>query len=133
MRLIATFAVLCVAVVAFAADDPADTPAAAKTKKLLKTKIKEIEWKDTRLEDAVIELKEEVKGLFIHLDRKGGVSANRKVNVKAKNKTVEEILTAVCDDLRGVGWVVVSKKGDTYDGNIFIKIGNARGTEKKKE
>src|SRR6476469_4604850 len=99
MRLLASFALLFAVTAAVAADEPADTPAAAKTKKILKTKVKEINWKDTRLEDCVTELKEEVKGLFIHLDRKGGISANRKVTVKAKDKTVEEILDAMCTNM----------------------------------
>src|SRR5262249_26499794 len=126
MRLFVSLALF--AAVAVAADEPAETPAAAKTKKVLQTKVKKIEWKDTRLEDAVSELKEEVKGLFIHFDRKGGISANRKVTFKGKNKTAQEILNGMCDNLGGVGYVIKSKKGDTYDGNIFIKVGKARGT-----
>lgn len=131
MRLFVSLALVVVTAVA-AADKPADTPAAARARKVLQTKVKEIEWKDTRLEDAVNELKDEVKGLFIHLDRKGGISANRKVTLKVKNKTVEEILNGMCDNLGGVGWVLRSKKGDSYDGNIFIVVGKARGSEKDK-
>lgn len=132
MRLICT---LCLVVLAMSCTVALaeESAAAQKTRKLLKTKIKEINWKDTRLEDAVAELKEEVRGLFIQLDRKGGVSANSKVNLKLKDKTLEEILNGVCDNLGGKGWYVRSKKGDTYDGNIFIVVGKARGSEEPKK
>jgi hypothetical protein len=132
MRIVATLSLMVVLGLASSAIAE-DTPAATKTWKLLKTKLKEMEFKDTRLEDAVNELKEEVRGLFIQLDRKGGISANRKVNVKLKDKTIEEILNAMCDNMGGVGWYVRSKKGDTYDGNIFIIVGKARGKEEPKK
>ena len=54
--------VLTVVVSPARADD--DTPAAAKTRQLLKTKIT-VEFKDTRLEDCLDEIKEMVKGLKI--------------------------------------------------------------------
>ncbi|MGL4554773.1 MAG: hypothetical protein ACRC33_26710 [Gemmataceae bacterium] len=129
MRLLATFALLfATAAVALAED----TPAASKTRKVLKTKVKEISWKETMLDDARQELQDEVKGLFIILDTKGGVSKNRKVSVKLKDKTVEEILNAACDNLGGVGYYVVSQKGNARDGNVMIRLGKERGTEEKK-
>jgi len=133
MRLLCTLSLLSLALMCAVAWAAEETPAAQKTRKLLKTKIKDISWKDTRLEDAVNELKEEVRGLFIQLDRKGGVSANSKVNLKLKDKSVEEILNGICDNLGGKGWYVRSKKGDTYDGNIFIIVGKARGYEEPKK
>ncbi|NBO92167.1 MAG: hypothetical protein EBV06_07605 [Planctomycetia bacterium] len=129
MRLLATF-VLLFATASLALAE--DTPAAAKTRKVLMTKVKEINWKDTMLDDARQELQEEVKGLFIILDTKGGISKNRKISLKAKDKTVEEILNTMCDTLGGVGYIVVSQKGNARDGNIMIRLGKERGTEVKK-
>jgi hypothetical protein len=116
-----------VATAALAADEkPKDTPAAAKTRKLLKTKIPEVDWKDTRLEDVIDEIKEQVKGLSIRLDTKGGVSRNSTVTYKAKGKTVEEVLDGFMTK-PGLGYYVISKKGDAYDGSIWVKQGKERG------
>jgi len=109
------------------ADD--DTPAAAKTRKLLKKKIS-VDFKDTRLEDAIDEIKDQVKGLKARLDTKGGVSRNRTLTYKAKDQTVEEVLDGMFKKT-GLGYVVISKKKDPYDGSLWIKMGNERGTEKK--
>jgi hypothetical protein len=132
MRILLSCAVLvtftCVAVTAD--DKTDDTPRAAKTRKLLKKKIKEIEWKDTRFEECMTELKDEVKGLsFIYGP---GISRNRMITYKAKNKTVAEILDDVCKKVGGIGYVVVSKKGNAYDGSIELRQGDERGTPKKK-
>jgi hypothetical protein len=106
-----------------------DTPKAAKTRTLLKTKIT-VEIKNTRLEDAVEELKGEVKGLKILLDTKGGVSRNQMVTVVAKDATVEEVLAKMLEK-NGLGYIVISKKGDAYDGLVQIRQGNERGYPKK--
>jgi hypothetical protein len=107
-----------------------DTPNAAKTRKLLKTKIS-VEIKNTRLEDAVEELKEQVKGLKVLLDTKGGVSRNQQVTVVAKDATVEEVLDKMLGK-NGLGYIVISKKGDAYDGLLQIRQSNERGYPKKK-
>ena len=112
-----------------AADD--DTPAAAKTRKLLKTKIS-VEFNNTRMADVKEELQTEVKGLKIMLDNKGGVSNNRTITYSAKDKTVEEILDEMLTKAGELGYVVISKKGNAYDGVVFIKVGSERGYEKKK-
>jgi hypothetical protein len=109
------------------ADD--DTPAAAKTRKLLKKKIS-VDFKDTRLEDAMDDIKEQVKGLKSRLDTKGGVSRNRTLTYKAKDKTVEEVLDGMFKGT-GLGYIVISKKNNAYDGSLLIKMGNERGFEKK--
>ena len=106
-----------------------DTPAAAKTRKLLKTKIS-VDFKDLRLEDALDDIKEQVKGLKSRLDTKGGVSRNRTVTYKAKDKTVEEVLDGMFNKT-GLGYIVISKKNNAYDGSLLIKMGNERGVEKK--
>jgi hypothetical protein len=132
MRILLSCAVLVtLSCVAVAVEDkkPEDTPKAAKTRKLLKTKIKEIEWKDTRFEEAMTELKEEVKGLSIIYAT--GVSRNKMITYKAKDKTVEQILDEVFKKLGGLGYVVISKKGNAYDGSVQVKQGEERGYEKK--
>jgi hypothetical protein len=108
-----------------------DTPAAAKTRKLLKTKIS-IEFKETALKDAVEELKEEVKGLKFLLDTKGGVSRNQPMNGKFKDKTVEEVLDEILKK-PALGYVVISKKGNAYDGLVEVRKSDERGYEKEKK
>src|SRR3954451_15597420 len=106
-----------------------DTPAAAKTRKLLKKKIT-VEFKDTRFEDALNEIKEEVKGLKIVYG--AGVSRNKMVTYKAKDKSVEAIFDELFKKIGGLGYVVISKKGNAYDGSVQVKQGDERGTEKDK-
>ncbi|MFM7150424.1 MAG: hypothetical protein ACKO23_11325 [Gemmataceae bacterium] len=113
-------------------DKPADTPAAAKARKLLQTKMS-VDFKDTRLEDAKDEIMEEVKGLKILLDAKGGVSRNRTITFKAKEASVEDIIEGICKKLGGLGYFVMSKKGNAYDGTVIIKVGDERGYEKAKK
>jgi hypothetical protein len=131
MRLLLSLAALLMVALAFAsADDKTDdTPAAAKTRKLLKTKIS-VEFKETRLEDAMDELKEMVKGLKVILDTKGGVSRNIAINYKASDKTVEEVLDGMFQK-NGLGYIVINKKGDAYDGLVQIRQGKERGYPKK--
>ena len=102
-----------------------DTPAAAKTRKLLKEKIT-VDFKDLRLEDCLDEIKEQVKGLKIVLDTKGGVSRNQTINFAAKDKTVEEVLDGMFKK-NGLGYLVISKKNNAYDGALQIKKGKERG------
>jgi hypothetical protein len=116
---------------AVADDKPEDTPAAAKTRKLLKTKI-EVDWKDTRLEDAMEEIKELVKGFRFMLDTKGGVSRNQPMTLKAKGKTVEEVLDEVFKK-PALGYIVISKKGNAYDGLVQVRKSDERGYEKAKK
>jgi hypothetical protein len=132
MRTLLSAALLLAVVAAVSADDkPKDTPAAAKTRKLLKNKI-DVEFKDTRLEDVIDDIKEQVKGLSIRLDTKGGVSRNSTVTYKAKGKTVEEVLDGIFTKM-ALGYYVISKKGDAYDGSIWVKQGKERGYPKEKK
>jgi type II secretory pathway component GspD/PulD (secretin) len=128
-------AALLLALAALAAhaqgDKPADTPAAAKTRKLLKAKIS-VDFKDTRLEDAMDEIKEMVKGLKIMLDSKGGVSRNRTVTYTAKDKTVEAVFDEMFKKM-GLGYIVISKKGNAYDGLVQVRMSDERGYEKPKK
>jgi hypothetical protein len=126
-------AALLLALAAFtAAQDarPEDTPAAARTRKLLKTKVS-VDFKDTRLEDVMDEIKEMVKGLKIMLDSKGGVSRNRTVTYAARDKTVEAVFDEMFKKM-GLGYIVISRKGNAYDGIVQVRQSDERGYEKKK-
>jgi hypothetical protein len=107
-----------------------DTPAAAAMRKKLKQKVT-VEFKETRLEDAVDELKEQVKGLKVLLDTKGGVSRNQAITFTAKDRPLEEVLDGMFKK-NGLGYIVISKKGNAYDGLIQIRQGKERGYPLKK-
>lgn len=106
-----------------------DTAKAAETRKKLQQKIT-VEYKDERLEDVLDDLKEKAKVSF-RLDSKGGVSKNRKLTYKAANKPVEVILDEMFKN-QELGYVIISKDKDAYDGGILIKVGKERGNEEKK-
>jgi autotransporter-associated beta strand protein len=117
------------AVVSFVpADDRGsdDTPKAAAARKLLKTKIT-VNFKETRLEDVIEEIKEDhVKGINIRLDTRGGVSRNQTINYKCANISLEQALDEMFKK-NGLGYIVVSGKNNAYDGTILIKQGKERG------
>jgi type II secretory pathway component GspD/PulD (secretin) len=121
--------VLAAGAVPVRADD--NTPKAAATRKLLKKKIT-VDFKDTRLEDALDEIKDQVKGLKIIIDSKGGVSRNQTLNYEAKDKSVEEVFAGMFAK-NGLGYIVISKKNNAYDGLVQIRQGKERGYEKGKE
>ncbi len=132
-RLIAIAAVCSVCLLnAHAADkDSDDTPAAAKTRKLLKEKVT-VDFKDTRLEDAMDDLKDQVKGLKIILDTKGGVSRNRTLTYKGTDVPLEEALDGMFKKV-GLGYIVISKKNNAYDGLLQIRQSKERGYPEKAE
>ena len=111
------------------ADDKAasdDTPKAAAARKLLKTKVA-LSFKDSRLEDVMEEIKEDhVKGLNILLDTKGGVSRNQVITYKCTNIPLEQALDEMFQK-NGLGYVVISKKNNAYDGVVQIRQGKERG------
>ncbi len=125
-RLLAAAALSVLALAGLAtAQEGEDTPAAAATRKKLKEKVT-VSFKDTRLEDVVDELKDQVKGLHVQLDTKGGVSRNQTVTFEGKDVTVEEVLEGIFKK-SDLGYVVISKKGNAYDGSVQIKKGKERG------
>jgi len=104
--------------------EDASTKAQA-TQKLLKSKIS-VEFKNTRLEEALDELKDQVKGLKIQIDSKGGVSRNSTLSFTGKDLTVEETLSGMLEK-GGLGYQIISNKGNAYDGLIKIVQGKDKG------
>lgn len=112
------------------AADP-DTKAAAAAREKLKQKVT-VEFKDERLGDVIDEFQNQVKGLRFRLDGKGGVSQNRKITFKAKDKPLAEVLDELFTK-EGLGYYVISKEKDAYDGTILVKVGDERGYPKGQE
>ena len=124
-RLFALGLVALLAVNVCAADDE-DTPKAAKTRKLLETKIT-VSWKEVPLRDILEEIRDEhAKGVKFIVDTKGGVSQNQKLTFTGKDVTLAEALDKMFAK-NGLGYFVISKKGNAYDGLIQIKQGKERG------
>lgn len=110
-----------------------DTPAAAATRKRLAKEKISIDVKDLRTQDIFkdieLQLNDKVRFKF---DTVGGVSLNTKLTFKCKEDTAEKVLDAFCTKF-DFGYIVISKKGDRYDGWILIKKGKERGYEAGKE
>lgn len=96
------------------------TPKAKKSLDLLEKKIS-VDFKDTRLEEIMEDLKEQVKGLSIQLDGKGGVSKNSKYSFAGKDVPVKTVLEGLLKS-QGKGFVVISNTKDAYDGSVYIKV-----------
>ena len=103
----------------------AATPKAKKTLDLLEKKIS-VEFKDTRLEEIMEEFKDQVKGLSIQLDGKGGVSKNSKFSFAGKDVPVKAVLEGLLKS-QGKGFVIISNTKDAYDGSVYIKVCNDFG------
>jgi len=120
----------------FAAEDTKDTPKAAATRKLLKTKVS-VEYKDTTLSDVIDDIKDQIKDktkktVGVRLDNKGGVSNNTKFTYKADDKALEVVLDEMFKK-NDLGYVVISQQGNAYDGTLLIVKGKARGYPEKKD
>ena len=100
-------------------------PEAKKTQELLKAKVT-VDFEDTILKEAIQEWKDQVKGLRILIDTKGGVSQNGKITFKAKDATVAEVLEGIFSK-NGLGYVIINNSKDAYPGSILIKQGKDRG------
>jgi hypothetical protein len=127
--LIAPLAVLAWAALLQAADT--DSQKAAATRKKTADKVS-VEYKDTLVRDVIDDLNDKVPALGIRADTKGGVNLNLKVTYKAKDKPAVEVLNEICDKF-DMGWYIIAKKADAYDGTVWITRGKERGYEKGKE
>jgi hypothetical protein len=115
---------LCAAGLWAADKDSDDTPAAAATRKLLQQKLKEVNFKEARLEEALEEITDEIKGLRFRYDT--GVSKNQAITFSGKDVSVADALDAMFKKV-DLGYVVISGKNNAYDGTILIKKGKERG------
>jgi hypothetical protein len=139
-RLVVTVTLFAVCLVSLAngttATEENDTPKAAATRKLLKIKVS-VDYKDTTLSDIIDDIKEQIrdkskKVLGIRVDNKGGVSNNTKFTYKADDKPLEEVLDEMLKK-NDLGYIIVSQRGNAYDGTLLIVKGNARGYPPKKD
>jgi hypothetical protein len=109
-----------------------ETPTAKATRKKLEKAIS-VDFNDTRMEDAMKEIKSEFDNrLGIKIDSASGVSINSKVTYKAEEKPLKKILDEFCTKY-DIGYIVLSRPGDRYDGWIIIRKSGERGYEKGKE
>ena len=119
---------LCVSVPAFAVDPPKDTPSAAQSRKKLKGKVT-VEFKNTMLDEALSEISGQIEDQKlgpISKDYGVGVSKNSRITYSGKDVTVEEALDGILKQL-DLGYHVVSKDKDRYDGWLHVEKGTHRG------
>jgi hypothetical protein len=113
----------------------ADTQNAASTRtKKLRVKVT-VDFDDLFLKDCMEELKKQIEdagagSLSWRYDL--GVSMNQRCTAKAKDKTVEDVLDLMFKKI-GLGYIVISKDKDRYDGWLLIKQGKERGYKEGEE
>jgi len=106
-----------------------DTPAAANTRgKKLATKVS-VEFQDQFLKECFADISRQLQdagagSLSVRYDV--GVSMNQRITFAAKDEALEKILDGMLKK-NGLGFIVVSKAGDRYDGWLLVKQGNERG------
>lgn len=120
---------LCAVFAVPAADPPKDTQAAHFTRtKKLKGKVT-VEFKNDMLRDCFKELSsqlEDQKLGALSVTNATGVSLNTRVTFAAKDVTAEEAIDGMLKQL-DLGYYVVTKEKDRYDGWLMITKGNERG------
>lgn len=114
-----------------AADDSKDTPKAAAMRKLLKKKVT-LSFKSEPVTNIIEEIQDQIKGIKIQVDTKGGVSRNRRMTIQCKDVTLEEALDMMLGK-EDLGYIVISDAKNAYDGSIFIKMGKERGYPAEKK
>lgn len=113
-----------------------ESKAAQATRMKLKQKIS-VEFKEIGTKNIFDEIKGEMeKPVNFKIDNASGVSNNTKISYKAKDKTVEQILSEISDK-GDFGWVVISNPSNNkIDGWVIIRKsskGKERGYEAGKE
>lgn len=93
--------------------------------KALKSKVT-VDFKDVRLEECLDEFKDQVKAFKFVVDSKGGVSRNSKLTYKGDDVSLAEALDGLLKK-NGLGYQIISNKGNAYDGLIKIVQGSDRG------
>jgi hypothetical protein len=66
----------------------------------------------------------------MQLDSKGGVSRNMTFTYKCTDKPLEEALDGLLKKA-DLGYIIISRKGNAYDGSIQIRKGKERGYPRK--
>jgi hypothetical protein len=113
----------------------ADTQNAANTRnKKLQVKVT-VDFDELFLKDCLEELKKQIDdagagSLSWQFDL--GVSMNLRCTAKAKDKPVADVLDLMFKKV-GLGYIVVSKEKDRYDGWLLIKQGKERGYKEGEE
>jgi hypothetical protein len=103
-----------------AADKNEGTPAAKKTRELLKSKVN-CDYNDTPTRDVLDDLEDQVKGLKIKTKRGDlNIKLNHSFTYSAKNITVADALDKLLGPLNW-GYIVISQKGNAYDGIVEIR------------
>lgn len=105
-----------------------DTQAAAKTRTKLAVKIS-VEFKDQRLEECLREIADKLNdadGSMLSATYEVGVSHNQTVTHSAKDQSIADVLDGMLKK-NALGYIVVSKDKDRYDGFLKITKGNERG------
>ena len=122
-------ALLCASQIAPAADPPKDTPAAHFTRtKKLKGKVT-VDFKNLELGEAFKEISgslEDQKLGQLSIQYATGVSRNTRVTFAAKDMPLDEVLDGLLKQL-DLGYYVVTKEKDRYDGWLMITKGTERG------
>ncbi len=103
-----------------------DTDAAKKTRALLQTKLKDVDFSDESFGDVINDLKDMVPGLHIKTASDGTIKLNHQLTFKAKEITLADLLDKVLTPLDW-GYIVISQKGNAYDGAVLIRAGKERG------
>jgi hypothetical protein len=131
MRILAALLVgSCVWLMNAHAEPVKETNAAQATRKKLKTKI-DLTVKNEMLRDIFNEISGQLtdaKAGALSVTTDTGVSSNSRATITAKQKPLEDVLDELLKPL-DLGYVVISKAGDRYDGWLLLKKGNERGEE----
>ncbi len=114
-----------------AADQNDDTPAAAKTRALLKQKVT-CDYTDTPTRDVLDDLESQVKGVKFITAKDGTIKLNHSFTFSAKDITLADALDKLLGPLDW-GYIVVSQKGSAYNGLIKIEGGKERGYPAEKD
>ena len=105
-----------------------DTPNAKKTRALLQTKLDEVDFQDEAFGDVINDLKDKVPGLHIQTAKDGTIKLNHQCKFSAKDVTLAEALDKLLTSIDSTwGYIVISQKGNAYDGSIMIRTGKERG------
>jgi hypothetical protein len=105
-----------------------DTQAATKTRKKLLAKVS-VDFKDEMLKECIAEISrqlEDAQAGSLSATYDTGVSQNQRLTFDAKDKSVADVLDGMLKK-NSLGYIVVSKDKDRYDGWLKIKQGSERG------